>query len=403
MEREESLQGFLIQKFIWILVLVGIAEVVITSVINRVVLPVVRLHFFPELSGQISLGVSDMILIVLGVLLLLVVSGLQALLPNMVREILQWIIERLRGGLFGLLPESQRSDAFLQMSKTDEVLLFLILLFLACFVVLPYILAAFSFARITMREFRQIQKEREAAQKEFECKRNLMLSDIAHDLRTPMTTVSGYAKALSDGMITDHAQQQDYLAAIQNKSARMNELLNLLFEYVKLDSEGFALDRVSLDLCELLRENAALIYTDVESAGMELEVEIPDTSITVSADRIQLSRVVTNLLVNAVRHNGRGTRIGLFLVQEIGTLYVMVADSGALIPEEQVEHLFDPFSRGDASRKSGGGSGLGLSIAQKVVQMHGWDLQLVQQPRIQHYSGIERYAKAFVIKIKNTL
>jgi signal transduction histidine kinase len=400
MDREESLQGFLIQKFIWILLMVGIAEFVITTMMNRVVLPVVRLHFFPELSGQISIGVPEMLLIVLGVFLLLVVSGLQALLPNMVREVLQWMMDRLRGGLFDILPETQRSDAFSQMNTTDEVLLFLILFCLACFVVLPYLLGAFSFARITVREFRQIQREREDAQKEFDHRRNLMLSDIAHDLRTPMTTVAGYAKALSDGMITDTAQQQEYLTAIQNKSARMNDLIQLLFEYVKLDSAGFALDCTSLDLCELLRENAALLYTDVESAGMELEVEIPETRIAVSADRIQLSRVVTNLLVNAIRHNERGTKIGLFLVQEIGILYVMVADSGALIPEEQVEHLFEPFSRGDASRKSGGGSGLGLSIAQKVVQMHGWEMQLAQQPRIPHYSCVEHYSKAFIIKIK---
>ena len=79
----------------------------------------------------------------------------------------------------------------------------------------------------------------------------------------------------------------------------------------------------------------------------------------------------------------------------------MVADSGTIIPQELEEHLFEPFARGDASRRSNGGSGLGLSIAQKVVQMHGWEMRLVQQPNIQHYPYVERYAKAFQIRIKD--
>lgn len=250
-----------------------------------------------------------------------------------------------------------------------------------------------------MREFKQIQREREEAQKEFDRKRNLMLSDIAHDLRTPMTTVSGYAKALSDGMVTDPERRQEYLESIQNKSVRMNDLINLLFEYVKLDSDGFTLDRKELDLCELLRENAALVYSEVESAGMELEVEIPEAKALVSADAVQLSRVVTNLLTNAMRHNGSGTKIGLFMIRELDRIYILVADSGSFISDELQQKLFEPFARGDDSRGSSGGSGLGLSIAKKIVQMHGWDLKLVQQPQIQHYAGVERYAKAFVITL----
>ena len=78
----------------------------------------------------------------------------------------------------------------------------------------------------------------------------------------------------------------------------------------------------------------------------------------------------------------------------------MIADSGALIPEEQSEALFEPFARGDQSRGTGGGSGLGLSIAKKVVEMHEWELKLVQQPAIQRYRPAERYTKAFIIRLR---
>lgn len=155
-------------------------------------------------------------------------------------------------------------------------------------------------------------EEREQQQREFDRKRNLMLSDIAHDLRTPVTTVSGYAKALADHMVQEPEKQQEYLNAIQNKSVRIGNLINLLFEYVKLDSEGFALNGKTLDLCELLRENAAMLYAEMEENGMTLTADIPEETIPVWADELQLSRVVTNLLTNAMQHNPKGTRIGLF-------------------------------------------------------------------------------------------
>lgn len=127
-------------------------------------------------------------------------------------------------------------------------------------------------------------------------------------------------------------------------------------------------------MCELLRENAAMLYAEMEENGMTLTADIPEETIPVWADELQLSRVVTNLLTNAMQHNPKGTRIGLFAYRELERIYVLVADSGILIPEEQAQHLFDPFTRGDKARVSDGRNGLGLSIVSKIVQMHGWDL-----------------------------
>ena len=90
----------------------------------------------------------------------------------------------------------------------------------------------------------------------------------------------------------------------------------------------------------------------------------------------------------------------LCLFRQEGVIHLMVADSGSVIPKDLEEHLFEPFARGDASIKSSGGSGLGLSIAKKVVEMHGWRMKLVQQPQIQHYPFVAKYAKAFLIQIK---
>lgn len=400
MQKEGGLQWFLIKKFIEIMIVVGIAEYVITLVLNRYVIPVVLIHFFPEYQNKSMVGGFEIIFLMVMILLTLIGSALQAVVPSVVRDTAQFLGEWIQNIVLNLMPETQVNRSIVRMDEKEALFLFLVLFLILYIILLPYIIGAVVFARITVREFKQIQREREEAAREFDRRRNLMLSDIAHDLRTPMTTVAGYAKALSDGMVTDMDRRQEYLDAIQNKSVRMNDLINLLFEYVKLDSDGFALERVPLDLCELLRENAALIYSDTESAGMSLDVEIPEESIEVSADAIQFSRVVTNLLTNAIRHNAEGTKIGLLVFRDLDRVFILVADSGEPISDEMEKKLFEPFARGDDSRRSGGGSGLGLSIAKKVVEMHEWELKLVQQPQIRYYVGTEQYTKAFVIKIQ---
>jgi len=266
------------------------------------------------------------------------------------------------------------------------LLIVTIILFVA-----PLMLTLYMFTRAVTEEVQRLEAEKSAFRREYEKQRNLMLSDIAHDLRTPITTIAGYAKALNDGMVTDEEKCKEYLQAIENKSERMSDLITLFFDYVKLGSEGFHLNMEKTDLCELMRENAAMLYSDVEEKGMELIVEIPEEPCIVEADALQFSRVVTNIINNAIRHNEAGTEITLELQQKLNKVEIVISDNGTLIEEEMAEHIFEPFAVGDKSRRTKGGNGLGLSIAKKIVEMHGWELHL--------YQNKWGYRKAFVINI----
>ncbi len=258
--------------------------------------------------------------------------------------------------------------------------------------VIPILVTIHMFTKVILDEVARLEEEKMAFQKEYEKKRNLMLSDIAHDLRTPITTIAGYAKALNDGMVTGEDKKREYLEAIENKSDRMNNLINLLYEYVKLDSDRFALKKEQVDLAELLRENAALLYSDVEEKGIEFVVDIPEHPCMVEMDALQVSRVVTNLINNSIRHNEPGTTITLEFKDVFYNREIIISDDGEPIEESVVEHIFEPFAMGDASRRTKGGSGLGLSIARRIVEMHGWSIDLFQNKR--------GYKKAFIINVK---
>ena len=255
------------------------------------------------------------------------------------------------------------------------------------FAIVPVVLGGFVYSRLVIR---RLSDELEAADKERRqhyAQRNLMLSDMAHDLRTPVMGISSLARALEDGMVEDDATRQRYLRSIVAKSDKMGELATMLFEYIKLESKGFELNKEKIDLPQLLLNEAAALYSDAEDAGMELIVEVSEEPAPIFADRAQIARVVSNLLSNAMRHNTSGTRIVLALVRRAGVAEIVVADTGQPI-EGDPRELFEPFARGDAAR-AGGGSGLGLSIAKTIVDMHGYSLNL-QQP-------YGTYTKAFIV------
>ena len=280
---------------------------------------------------------------------------------------------------------------YLQSVWLDQypVVWFLVTIFLF---VLPILGTVNMFTKIIIDEVRRLEEEKAAFRQDYEKRRNLMLSDIAHDLRTPITTIAGYAKALNDGMVADEQKKREYLEAIQNKSQRMNNLINLLYEYVKLDSDNFSLKKEKVDLAEFLRENAALLYSDVEEKGMELVVNIPETPCVVEIDTLQMSRVITNLINNSIRHNEPGTTITIELKDILYNREIIISDDGTPIEESIADHIFEPFSVGDTSRRTKGGSGLGLSIAKRIVEMHGWEIDLYQNKR--------GYKKAFIINVK---
>ena len=393
----KGLQLTLIAKFMQIIVACAAAEAIIFYALSRTVFRWLMLFFFGT-DSVANIGLARAGAAVVVMLLGTILGLIAGLIPQQIIRPLEVILGGMNRITTGLLDLPADMNLLGNMSIKSRILLTLILIVTVAIILLPYAVAAIHFSFIIVRNFRTIEEQEMAEREEYERKRNLMLSDIAHDLRTPITTVAGYAQALDEGMIPEERRDEIY-SAIRAKSARMSELIDLLFDYVKLDSDGFELHPESLDICELVRECAAFAYSDIEDAGMELDIGVPDGEIRINADRVQLSRVLNNLITNAVRHNGEGCRIGIYLSRDDDRTDIMICDNGELIDEEKAKHLFEPFVRGDESRSSSGGSGLGLSIAQKIVSMHGYRIRLVQRPDIIGYPPAASYAKMFLVSI----
>ncbi len=215
--------------------------------------------------------------------------------------------------------------------------------------------------------------EREKTAMEEEKKRLFM--GISHDLKTPVTTVYGYAKALSDGMVTDPERQQRHLNYIRDKAQTMTKLIDDLFHYSALEG-GYELRCADGDFAEFLRELIAENYLEIENHGLILDADIPESAVPVRFDAAQMGRAITNMLGNAVKYNPAGTTLTVRLTASPQGVTLIIADDGVGIAPEIRDAVFDEFVRGEAARPSDGGSGLGLAIARRIVQMHGGTMRL---------------------------
>lgn len=371
-----TLKWFLIRKFFIIMFFVYVSEELIG-------------FFYEKLTAGMSGILSEWQISISGggnpvsFALQSLLYSLAALLPGTVSGYIQGSISKWMGDSMRIAVNSP-----LLTGGWGIVLRFVVVaavLVMLLISLLPWLIGAFYYYWEVTKKVNELMDEEKAQQLAYDKQRNLLLSDIAHDIKTPLTTLCGYSKALSDGVV-EGEKQREYLEAIHEKSLRMDELLTLLFEYVKMDSSGFELHREKGELGELLRECIAALYTDFEEKDITLVIEISEEPVFCQMDKVQMTRAITNLLNNSIRYGKEGGRVMVRLEDSV----ITVSDDGMEIDKEFSEHIFEPFSRADGARSTSGGSGLGLSIAHKIVQMHGGELRL----RLDYGQG---YTKAFQI------
>ena len=206
----------------------------------------------------------------------------------------------------------------------------------------------------------------------YEENRKELISNISHDLRTPITAIKGYVEGIRDGVADSPEKMDRYLNTIYSKAALMDRLIEDLFFYSRLDLSRVSFNFGRLELKSFIRETLDELASDFEN----LTLRFPGndlTEIDVIADSTHLKRVFLNVIQNAVKYGDKEQiRVEVSLTPAEETVTVKLTDNGPGINSEDLPHIFDRFFRSDPSRDSqSGGSGLGLAIARQIVEAHG--------------------------------
>jgi len=204
--------------------------------------------------------------------------------------------------------------------------------------------------------------------------RRHLLSNISHDLGTPMTLIQGYVEALIDRVVVDPEQQEKYLRLILGRITGLNRLIADLFQLSKLEARQIDFAMQEMDVQDVIAYYSDRYDLEVTNAGLRFHVQTPGPpvsgSVFVDIDRID--QVLTNIIYNAIKHTPVGGSIQLQMAADGSSLVLRVQDNGSGIEPDDLPYIFDRFYKKDKSRNSaGGGSGLGLAIAKEIVEFHG--------------------------------
>lgn len=213
----------------------------------------------------------------------------------------------------------------------------------------------------------QAMQEERASEKS----KDELITNVSHDLRTPLTSIIGYL-----GLIEDHQYQSEedivkYSHIAYDKAKQMKNLVEDLFEYTKVQQHGAPVNLMTVDLGQLLEQVGASFELEADKKGMAINVTCEPSPLSITADPEKLGRLFSNLVANALKYGCGASYIHLTAKQLGEKVVITVADDGEKIPAESVKHLFERFYRVESSRnKATGGTGLGLAIVQSIVELH---------------------------------
>jgi two-component system sensor histidine kinase BaeS len=207
--------------------------------------------------------------------------------------------------------------------------------------------------------------------------RQQMTADIAHDLRSPLSVITGYAEALSDNKLP--GTQEVYNILLQ-ETKHLDHLVDDLRLLTLADTGELPLNLQPTSPHALLERVATRHAMAADARHIELQIEAPDELPLVNVDVERISQVLDNLILNAFRYTSEGGKVSLEAGSTDGQVQIMVSDTGKGITHEDLPHIFDRFYRGDKSRQHNGESGLGLAIAKSIVEAHHARITVISEP-----------------------
>ncbi|HDR7261296.1 two-component sensor histidine kinase [Bacillus cereus] len=220
--------------------------------------------------------------------------------------------------------------------------------------------------------------------------RQEFVSNVSHEIQSPLTSIKGFARALQDNNLSEE-KREHYLTIIETETTRLSKLSQNLLKLTLLESEEYTPERVTYRLDQQLKQ--IVLNSEPLWAEKEIELELNLGKVHITADQESMSQVWINLIHNSIKFTPSGGTITIQLKEYEKVVEVRIRDSGIGISEEQKQHIFERFYKADSSRnRAYGGSGLGLAIVKKVLDLHQGEIKVESEEG----SGTE-----FIVRISN--
>lgn len=212
-------------------------------------------------------------------------------------------------------------------------------------------------------------------EREVERSKNQLITNVAHDLRTPLTSIIGYMELLVNGNNIPDETRDKYLKVAYNKSLRLQKLIEDLFGFTKLNYGKIAMNIAKVDIVKLMAQLLEEFYPNFMENSLEYSLESTENQIMIEADGDLLARLFDNLINNAIKYGKDGKKVSVVIRKIDDIVHVAVINYGKVIPKEDIDKVFNKFYRVEQSRSvNTGGTGLGLAIAKNIAMMHGGDI-----------------------------
>ena len=209
-----------------------------------------------------------------------------------------------------------------------------------------------------------------------EAGRREFVANVSHELRSPITSIKGFAEGMADGVIPEE-EQPKYLRLVADESKRLSSLIDDLLALSRLEREDAKLEMTAFDINEMLRRAVIRRMNDLEDKKIDISCEFETDACPVRADSDRIEQVVINLLDNAIKFTPEGGKIVLESKVTDGIAEITVRDSGNGVAPEDRDKIFDRFFTADRAHTAGKGTGLGLSICKAIMDMHGQSIRLL--------------------------
>lgn len=211
--------------------------------------------------------------------------------------------------------------------------------------------------------------------------RKKMISNISHDLRTPLTSMLGYMELIFDDKELSHEKKEEYLKIIYDKGNSLYDLMEEFFQVSKLDSNDIKVTINKVNISEIVRQSVVSFFAEIQKHNIEPKINIGDKDIYIFSDGKIINRILSNLINNAIKHGFKAVSLGVNLSCDENNVFLEVWDNGAGIPEEEINHIFERLYTVEKSRNANlKNSGLGLTIVHKLVKVLGGEITLSSIP-----------------------